>query len=166
MAETWERIAFTDQPSLSLLLANTLVENDSIKLDSALSADGKYNGITIAGTAGATLIFGDCVYLNDNSAWVKAKGDAESTTKALLGICVAAANIDTPTTILLIGMVRADVAFPSFTVGAPVFLDASTAGDLTNTAPSGSGNQIRCVGQGYDANTLWLCPSQDWYEHA
>lgn len=154
--------------TISAILAQTMAENDAIKLDVALSADGKYNGITRTGTAGATLAFGDVVYLAvADSRWELAKADAEATTKCLLGICVLAAASDgDPTNILLIGMVRADTAFPSFTVGAPVFLDASTAGDLTSTAPTGSGNQIRCVGQAWTADELWFCPSSDWYEHS
>jgi hypothetical protein len=47
-----------------------------------------------------------------------------------------------------------------------VFIDASTAGDLTSTAPTGSGNCIRAVGQAWTADELWFCPSPDWYEHA
>ena len=147
-------------------LKKILVENDAMILVSGLTADGKYNGIVIAGIAGATLAFGNCVYLAfADSRWELAKADAEATTKCLLGICVlAAANDGDATTILLIGEVRADTAFPSFTVAAPVFLDAATAGDLTSTAPSGSGNQVRCVGQSLDANTLWFNPSPDWIE--
>ena len=41
----------------------TLGENTSIALDPAGSADGKYSGITITATAGATIAFGDVVYL-------------------------------------------------------------------------------------------------------
>lgn len=154
--------------TITAVLAQTMAENDAIKLDVALSADGKYNGITRTGTAGATLAFGDVVYLAvADSRWELAKADAEATTKCLLGICVLAAASDgDPTNILLIGMVRADTAFPSFTVGAPVFLDASTAGDLTSTVPTGSGNCIRAVGQAWTADELWFCPSPDWYKHA
>ena len=47
-----------------------LTENNPILLDSAGSADGKYSGIAIAGTAGAALAFGEVIYLNnDDSHW-------------------------------------------------------------------------------------------------
>ena len=143
----------------------TLGENYGIKFDTALSADGKYCGMVRAGTAGAALAFGDVVYLAvADSRWELADADTEATTKPLLGICVqAAAGDGSATTILLFGFVRADAVFPSFTVGAPVFLSA-TDGDLTSTAPSGTGDCIRIVGQAWTADELWFSPSADWYE--
>jgi hypothetical protein len=155
------------QTALSLLLAQTMVENDALKLDSALSADGKYNGITRAGTAGATLAFGDLCYLAvADSRWELTDADAAATTQGLLGICVqAAAANGSATTMLLVGIVRADTAFPTLTIGAPVFV-STTAGDITTTAPSGAADCIRCIGQGWTADELWFCPSSDWFEHA
>lgn len=145
------------------LLGQVMLENDAIKLDPALSADGKYNGITETGTAGAILAFGDVVYLQTaDSKWELAKADAEATCINKLGICVAAAAEDAATTILLIGKVRADAVFPSFTVGAPVFISAATAGDLTSTAPSTATNIIRCVGQATSADELWFSPDGAW----
>ena len=95
-----------------------------------------------------------------------ADADAEGTTKNRLGICVLAAASDGSTTkVLTFGLVRADTAFPTFTVGAPVFVD-TTSGDVNATAPSGSGDQIRVVGHGHDANTLFFNPSGSWYELA
>lgn len=143
----------------------TLGENYGIKFDAALSADGKYCGFVRAGTAGAALAFGDAVYLAvADSRWELADADSEAKTKPLLGICVLAAASDgDATTVLLCGFVRADTAFPSFTIGAPVFL-STTDGDLSSTAPSGSGDCIRCVGQAWTADELWFNPSPDWFE--
>lgn len=148
------------------LLSQVLLENDAIKLDAALSADGKYNGITRTGTAGATLAFGDvCYFAVADNRWKLANADSAAKAQGLLGICVlAAANDGDATNILLIGMVRADTAFPSFTVGAPVFL-STTDGDLSSTAPSGTGDIIRIVGQAWTANELWFCPSPDFFEY-
>ena len=141
----------------------TLGENYGIKFDAALSADGKYCGMVRAGTAGAALAFGDVVYLQTaDSKWELAKADAEATCINKLGICVAAAAEDAATTILLVGKVRADAVFPSFTVGAPVFISEATAGDLTSTAPSTSTNIIRCVGQAASADELWFSPDGAW----
>ena len=147
------------------LLAQTLLENDAIKLDAALSEDGKYNGITRTGVAGATLAFGDSVYYAvADGRWELTDADQATTSRGLIGICVlAAANDGDATNILLIGMVRA-AAFPSFTAGAPVYLSA-TDGDLTATAPSGTGDIIRCVGQAWTADELWFCPSPDFFEY-
>lgn len=148
------------------LMAQVLLENDAIKLDAALSADGKYNGITRTGLAGATLAFGDvCYFATSDSRWKLADADQAATAQGLLGICVLAAASDgDATNMLLIGTVRADTAFPSFTVGAPVYL-STTDGDLTSTAPSGTGDIIRVVGQAWTANELWFCPSPDFFEY-
>ena len=148
------------------LMAQVLLENDAIKLDAALSADGKYNGITRTGIAGATLAFGDvCYFAVADNRWELADADSAAKAQGLLGICVLAAASDgDATNMLLIGTVRADNAFPSFTVGAPVFL-STTDGDLTSTAPSGTGDIIRIVGQAWTANELWFCPSPDFFEY-
>lgn len=147
--------------------AINLGENAGLELDSALSADGKYSGIVRAGTAGATLAFGDLCYLSvTDSRWELVDADAESTTFGLLGICVLAAAADGNSTMMLLwGIVRADAAFPAFTVGAPVFA-STTAGDVQTTAPSGAADIIRIVGQGYTADELFFCPSPDYFEHA
>lgn len=157
----------TSSAALTLLLANTLAENDSIKMDVALSADGTWNGITRAGTAGATLAFGDLVYFSAaDSRWELADASAEATTKNLLGIVIlAAANDGDATNILLIGTVRADTAFPSFTVGAPIFV-SETAGDLTNTAPTASGACPKGLGHAITENEIFFNPDVLWTEHA
>lgn len=152
---------------LALLFSVAMPENVGIELDFSLSADGKYSGIVIPGTAGATLAFGDlCYFAVADSRWELADADAEATTKPLLGMCVlAAAGDGSATKMLLLGTIRADTAFPAITVGAPIFVDV-TAGDITHTAPTGAGDCIRCIGQGIDGNSIYFCPSPDWFEHA
>ncbi len=70
-----------------------LLENGAIQLDSALSADGKYTGIVMAGTAGTTLAFGDLCYLAAaDSRWELTDANAASTSGDVkLGMCVLAA---------------------------------------------------------------------------
>lgn len=157
------------QTALSTLLAQVLLENDSVKLDPALSADGKWNGITVTGTAGATLAFGDIVYFAvADSRWELAKADAAATSFGKIGICVLAAAADgSATNILLYGNVRADTAFPALTIGAPVFISAATAGDITSTAPTGTTNfVVRIVGYGNTADELFFCPDNTYIELA
>ena len=139
-----------------------MAENSNIALDPALSADGKYTGITITGTAGAILAFGDCVYLAvADSKWELARGNAEATISPMTGIvCVAAAE-DATATILLIGNIRADAAFPALTVAAPVFIDPDTAGDVSSTELT-TGEFQKCIGWALDANTVVLTGNPDW----
>jgi len=153
--------------SITLLLGSALPENVAIILDPALSADGKYSGIVETGIAGATLAFGDLVYLAvADSRWELVDADAEATTFGKIGICVLAAASDgSATTILLYGKVRADAVFPALTIGAPVFA-GTTAGDIQTTAPSGAADIIRIIGYGNTADELFFCPSPDYFEHA
>ena len=138
-----------------------------IKLDAVLSADEKWSGITIAGTAGATLAVGDICFLQTaDSKWELVDGILDGTDlgfKLQLGICVLAANADAATEMLVYGKVRS-VAFPAFTVGAPVYL-SDIAGDLTSTQPSTTNFAIRVCGYGVSAEELFFCPSPDYIVH-
>ena len=141
-----------------------MAENASVVIDPALSADGTYSGITQAGTAGATLVFGDVVYLAAaDSRWELIDADAAATAGPVrIGIVVLAAAADgSATTILTYGTVRADANFPTFTIGAPVYL-STTTGDLTTTAPSGTDDVIRIGGYGNTADELFFSPSNDY----
>lgn len=146
-----------------------LEENASIEHDNALSADGKYTGETLAGTAGTTLAFGDLIYLDPtDSKWelvdANIAGGSDGDPRGILGICVLAANENATTKILLRGMVRADAVFPSFTINAPVYI-SETAGDVTETQPTTTDVVIRIVGFGFDGNTLYFCPDNSYITH-
>ena len=154
---------------LTDIFSVALPENVSIQLDPALSADGKYSGITEDGTAGATLAFGDLCYLAvADSRWELAKADVAATSKGKLGICVLAATGDgEATTMLMYGKVRADTAFPTFTIGAPVFISAATAGDVTSTAPTGTTDfVVRIVGEAMTGDCLFFKPDCSYGELA
>lgn len=138
-----------------------------IILDPTLSADGAWSGIMQAGTAGATLAFGDLVYLAAaDSRWELADADAASTAgTVVLGICVLAAAADgDPTNILLYGKVRADAAFPALTIGGSVYV-GTTSGDVQTTAPNATDDVIRVVGFGLTADVLLFCPSPHYFTH-
>lgn len=133
-------------------------------------SDGEYSGITIAGTAGATLAFGDLVYLDPtDSRWeltdANSAQGADGDCRGSLGICVLAAAADgSATTILTYGVVRADTAFPTMTINNQIYV-SETAGDITGTQPSTSGVVIRVVGYGRTADTLFFNPSGDYLTH-
>ena len=152
---------------VSALVSGTLGENVDFGLDAALSADGKYCGITEAGTAGAALAFGELCYLQtSDSRWEKSQAAAAqiATAPLKLGICVLDAAADgNATTMLLWGKVRADSLFPTFTIGAPVYMSAATAGAVTSTAPTGTTDfTVRKVGFANTGDELFFCPSNDF----
>jgi len=140
-----------------------LAENASIGLDPAGGADGKYTGITVTGTAGATLAFGDSVYLAvATSKWVLTDADALATAGGVMvGMCVLAANDTQSTTILLQGIIRADAKFPALTIGATVYL-GETAGAIQVAIPTGADNIIRVLGYALTADEIYYNPSVDW----
>ena len=144
--------------------AALLAENASIALDPALSADGKYSGMTIGGTAGAALAFGQTAYLAAaDSRWELTDADAASTAGDVpVGFVVLAAAADgDPTTILLRGNIRADSLFATFTVGVPVYL-STTPGDITATKPSGTDDVVRRVGFALTADSIIVDISPDF----
>src|SRR6185436_18546399 len=89
-------VATVNATTLNVTSTFTLAENVSIALDAVLSADGKYTGISIAGTAGTTLAFGDLVYLSfTDTRWELTDADSVITCGAVLtGMCVLAAAAD------------------------------------------------------------------------
>lgn len=138
-----------------------------IILDPTLSADGTWSGIMQSGTAGATLAFGDLIYLAAaDSRWELADADAASTSgDVILGMCVLAAAADgDPTNVLLYGKIRADAAFPTLTIGAPAYV-GTTAGDIQTAQPSGTDDVIRVVGYALTADVLLFNPAGFYITH-
>lgn len=143
-----------------------LGENAGLVLDAALSADGKYSGITEAGTAGATLVFGDlCYFQAADSRWEKVDANLSAGYNKKLGICVlAAANDGSATKMLLFGKIRADAAFPTLTIGSPVYM-SETDGAIVVAQPTTPDVCIRVIGYGNTGDELFFNPSSDYITH-
>lgn len=150
--------------------ALTLEENASIALDPAGSADGKYSGITVTGTAGYAQTYGDLVYLDTtDSRWEKTDANsasgADGDARGILGIVVVAGAADgNACTILLNGIVRADAAFPTFTVNNPIYV-SETAGAVTQTQPTTTDVVIRIVGFALTSDELYFSPDNTYTTH-
>jgi hypothetical protein len=142
-------------------------ENTSLQLDTTLSADEKYCGITELGTMGYGATVGDLVYLAAaDTKWEKAQANAASTSAGKLGLVCATTSENSTCQVLLYGKMRS-AAFPTLTVGAPVYISAATAGLMTATAPSGTTDfVVRKIGFGSTAEDLFFCPSNDYVELA
>lgn len=108
---------------------------------------------------------GDLVYLDSSSNWQKADADASAATySSLLGIALSVTASASPATVLLQGFVYAASPFPTFTIGAPIYMSA-TAGAVTQTAPSTTDSATRIVGYAIHADKMWFNPSNDWITH-
>lgn len=144
----------------------TFGENTELVLDAALSADGKYCGITEVVTAGETIAFGDVVYLKAaDSQWYLADADADATAGAVrIAIAVGSGTDNNPLRIMTYGKIRADAKFPTLTVGAPVYL-STTAGAVQVAQPSGTDDVIRILGHANTADEMLWNPSNDYMTH-
>lgn len=146
----------------------TLGENTSIALDPAGSADGKYSGITVTGTGGATIAFGDLVTLDkDDSRWelvdISVAAAATGDARGILGMAVTSSSDGGALTVLLNGIIRADANFPALTIGAPVY--ASTTGDIVVAQPTTTDYVIRQVGYALTADEIYFNPTGTWVTH-
>jgi hypothetical protein len=161
---TWTASGTWELPAVTLGGAVQLGEV-SVLLDAAISADGKWSGIAEAGTAGATLAFGDLVYFQTaDSRWELTDANSTTTSNLKLGICIlAAANDGSATMILLWGKVNAADKFPTLTIGAPVFI-SEAAGLIVTTAPATAAAIVRIIGYGNTGDELFFCPSNNWIQ--
>lgn len=155
--------------SATLTNALTLSENASIALDPAGSADGKYTGITVTGTGGTTIAFGDLIYLDPtDSRWeladANAAAAADGDSRGILGIAVSTSSDGAAVTVLLQGIVRADAVFPALTIGGPVYV-SETAGDIVVTQPTTTDVVIRIVGIAITADEIFFNPDNTWVTH-
>lgn len=147
----------------------TLAENTSIALDPAGSADGKFTGITVTGTAGYTQAFGDVVYLDPtDSRWEACDANsaqgADGDSRGIVGMVVVAGTDGAACTILLQGIIRADAKFPALTINNPVYI-SETAGSVTQTQPTTTDVVIRVVGFAITADEMYFNPSPDYITH-
>jgi hypothetical protein len=152
--------------AVTLAAIATMGENSELQLDTVLSADGKYCGITEVVTAGETVAFGEMVYLKTaDSQWYLTDADADSTAGAVrVAIAVTSGTDNNTMTVMTYGKIRADAKFPTFTIGLPVYL-STTAGALQTTQPSGTDDVIRIAGYGNTGDELFFCPSNDYLTH-
>jgi hypothetical protein len=121
-------------------------------------ANGDYTGeVTIETVASSQTIY-NAVYLS-SSGWAAARANADSTLPAL-GMA-----LETGTgakKILLRGYVR-NTSW-SFTKGNLIYVSTSSAGAITATKPSTSGNRIDIIGVAVSADIIYFNPTNVFWE--
>ena len=164
--DTWQGGGATFGGDLTIG-GNITMGDNRIIIDSTV-ADGTVSGITTTGTAGSSMVVGDVIVLSADNAWDPANADsaaADALGTGMLGIALTAASsgsID----ILLQGFVMVSGVFEFSSAGLPLYLD-DTAGDMSQTAPSASGDFVRIVGYAHDDNdTIYFNPDNTWVEVA
>jgi hypothetical protein len=113
-----------------------------------------------------TTALGDLVYLTSSSTWAKAEANSATTSTSMLGIVLAAGvTSGNPVTVALPGSFVCMAAFPTLTVGSPVYISGATAGAVVVAQPSTSGYVIRVLGFGTTTGCMFFMPSSDWITH-
>lgn len=135
--------------------------NKTIRNTVEPGTDDTYTGEDITGfNATATIAQWDAVYLS-TTGWALTDADAASTAGGVMvGLAAAAGTSSNPLTVVTRGIIRND-GWTWTTVGAPLYL-STTAGALTETAPSGTDDVVRIVGYVMSDDCIFFNPSNDW----
>lgn len=116
--------------------------------------------------AGYTTTQWDLVYLaSADSRWELADADAAATSGQVLLALAAQGSITdgNALTVVFRGIVRND-GWTWTTPGAPLYV-STTAGAMTETAPSGTDDVVRVVGYVLSDDAIYFCPETDWITH-
>ena len=134
--------------------------DEDIIVTEAPSTDVTASGVKTTLTAGENVAFGDVCYIkSDGKAW---KGDANSaSTSSVVAMATGTILADASGEFLLIGIARDDSW--ALTVGGLVYLaieeTGTPAGSITQTAPSGSGDQVQILGVATHADRIYFNPN-------
>jgi len=147
---TTDGVEFIDAPSpvgIDLAL---------VTRDAAFSATGHHEGTTLSiGTAALTT---GTVYMWGPTDWGTANAGAVATADGLMGVATTnTAGGD----VLVSGIIQ--LASVPGSAGDVLYLNTS-AGTLTATAPTGSGEIVRVMGYNLDGSRIYFNPSTDWLE--
>jgi hypothetical protein len=119
------------------------------------ASDDTATGLRESGTAGETVAIGNLLYMKSDGKWWKSDADAASTMPGMR-LALESKNADEACKLLVYGAMRNDDW--NWTVGGLIYA-GTDAGALTQTAPSGSGDQVQVVGVAYHADKMFFCPS-------
>lgn len=128
---------------------------ENLQAVSALASDHTWSGLTTVLTAGAALAIGNLCYVGSDGKMELIDANAAAT---MPGVAIATGTIveDATGVFLLRGFMRDDTW--NWTVGG-ILYGSATAGGMTNTAPSGSGDQVQVIGVAVSADIIHFNPS-------
>lgn len=138
----------------------TTFTNKKNDFGSSLASDDTFTGNVISGlnnSGGVTQW--DAVYLNSSSQWVKADANGSGTYPAV-GIATSTQSTGAATTVLILGVFRDDGG-TAWTPGGTLYL-STTAGALTQTPPSTTGDKVQVIGTALAAHTVLVRLGTDY----
>jgi hypothetical protein len=124
-----------------------------------LGTDHTASGIIVDALADITGInIGDAVYVKSDGDFALADADA-TTTMPVVGIAIENSSVGVNMSVLTHGVIRDNTW--AWTVGGLVYVSTTgtTGNTLTQTAPSGTGDQVQVVGVALSADKLFVNPS-------
>ncbi|MBU0598824.1 hypothetical protein KKF61_07630 [Patescibacteria group bacterium] len=151
-------------PDAALTWSTALtIENDgnalfgkTIEVDPTPASDHTSSGIIATLTLGETVTFGQSVYQkSDGKLWLT-DADAAATMPCVGLMVESTGAADESKQVLFHGFIRDDTW--DWTVGGLIYIDVA-AGTLTQTAPSGAGDQVQVVGFAYSADIIFFNPN-------
>ena len=150
----------------------TVIKIDSntnlLTMGNSAPADGEYSGDIATITAGEALTVGEVCYLKSDGKLWKAVATAAATSRCV-AMCVADVSADAAGIFLLRGFARFDAAFPTFTVGGPIYTPEAEAGGFNvpeNDAPDTDGDFVQIIGWAMSADSVYFNPSSTVIEVA
>ena len=136
---------------------NNIVDTQEVRLDATPDSDHSATGLTTDTiNAGATVAQSELVYLASDGEWALADADATATTDKFLAVALEAGTDGNPLLVALPGSFVRDDTW-NWTVGGAVYV-STTAGGLTQTAPSATDDVVRVVGYAVTADVIWFSP--------
>jgi len=164
-SDTVEGDANLTWTGIKLVLRGTLdADRITSSAKTSLASAGNYAvGSEILGTVySSSALTGDAgeVHYLGSATSVAANASTEASGSGMLVVVTDAEDRDE---LLTRGVVRVSTTLTSASIGDIVYLD-TTAGAVTTTAPTGSGNVVRVVGHVVkpSANMIYFNPSSDW----
>ena len=167
---------------INLLVTNTnggiteIIDQDTLEVD-YVGSQSAQGSILSRATSGEAFTTGQLLFLSSSNQWYIADADAAATSTPLLGIALKDAGAANDLiAVLLEGHYSTDayhdqVATPA-TPGSPLYI-STTAGNVTETAPTGTGDVVRLIGhniyggaggRGPDVAVIRFKPDNTWIE--
>lgn len=128
-------------------------------LKGSLGTDDTWNGTAITNLpVGATIEQWSPAYLGSGGKWLVADANGSGTFPAI-AIIASTASDGTNVNAIVQGVVRNDAW--AWTVGGSLYL-STTAGEITQTPPSGSGEAVQRIGVALSADSAYFNLSGEW----
>ena len=120
--------------------------------DTVPSTDHTATGVVVSMASGESVAAFNAVYIRSDGEVGPADADA-ATSMPAIGVALEAKGDGEATKILIAGVLRDDTY--NFTPGADIFV-GTTAGAITATAPSGSGDTVQKIGVALSADSIYV----------